>query len=140
MAAHRDPARWPALRAALTAAFAGATRDEWAQRFAGRDACVTPVLELGEAPTAPHAAARDLYAPVAGHPDAAQVTPTPRFTTDPGAEPAAPPLPGPAPQPGEHTAAILAELGVSDDECVALHAAGVVGSGRAGAGPWRAST
>ncbi|MEV4534701.1 CaiB/BaiF CoA-transferase family protein [Asanoa sp. NPDC049518] len=128
VAAHRDPSSWPALRAALTAAFAGATRDEWAERFAGRDACVTPVLELAEAAGAPQAVARDLYAPVPGHDGAVQVTPTPRFTTDPGGDPVAPPLPVPAPQPGEHTAAILAELGVSDDESVELFGAGVVAS------------
>ncbi|SNT65988.1 alpha-methylacyl-CoA racemase [Asanoa hainanensis] len=129
VAAHRDPSRWPALRSTLTTAFAGATRDEWAERFAGRDACVTPVLELAEAATAPQAAARDLYAPVAGHNGAVQVTPTPRFTTDPGVDPTAPPLPRPAPQPGEHTAEILAELGVSEDETVDLFGAGVVASG-----------
>ncbi|GIF76931.1 CaiB/BaiF CoA transferase family protein [Asanoa siamensis] len=124
VAAHRDPAHWPALRSALAAAFAGATRDEWTQRFTGQDACVTPVLELGEAPKAPQAVARDLYAPVpGGH----QVTPTPRFTTDPAAEPAAPPVPAPAPHPGAHTAAILAELGVTERECAELRAAGVVG-------------
>ncbi|MDG4827299.1 CaiB/BaiF CoA-transferase family protein [Asanoa sp. WMMD1127] len=128
VAAHRDPARWPALRAALTAAFAEATRDEWAQRFAGTDACVTPVLELGEAPVAPQAAARDLYAPVPDRPGGTQVTPTPRFTADPAAVPEAPPLPGPAPRAGAHTATILAELGLSADECAALHAEGVVAS------------
>ncbi|MEV0713698.1 CaiB/BaiF CoA-transferase family protein [Asanoa sp. NPDC050611] len=125
VAAHRDPTHWPALRAALTTAFAGATRDEWADRFAGRDACVTPVLSLAEAAAAPHALARDLYAPVPG--GGAQVTPTPRFTTDPAGEPAAPPLPAPAPLPGAHTGAILAELGVTEAECADLRASGVIG-------------
>ena len=41
---HHDPAAWPELRAALTEAFHQETRDEWARRFEGREACVTPVL------------------------------------------------------------------------------------------------
>ncbi|HTF10847.1 MAG TPA: CaiB/BaiF CoA-transferase family protein [Asanoa sp.] len=127
VAAHREPTRWPALRTALTAAFATATRDEWAELFADADACVTPVLEPGEAPHAPQATARGLYAPVPAHAGAAQVTPTPRFATDPAKVPVAPPMPARAPRPGEHTKAILAELGVPDEETAALHAAGVVG-------------
>jgi alpha-methylacyl-CoA racemase len=126
VAAHRDPSRWPALRTALTAAFATATRDEWAELFADADACVTPVLEPGEAPHTPQALARGLYAPLADHDSAAQVTPTPRFATDPAEVPTAPPMPSRAPGPGEHTKAILAELGVSDEETAALRAAGVV--------------
>jgi len=33
-------------------------RDHWVKVFEGTDACVTPVLSLGEAPSHPHVAAR----------------------------------------------------------------------------------
>src|SRR5262249_23903520 len=39
-----DRPAWPAMRARLAAVFATATRDEWCERFAGTDACLTPVL------------------------------------------------------------------------------------------------
>lgn len=53
-----DPANWPQLRRVLAASFAARTRDEWAEHFAGSDACVTPVLSLAEAPDDPHLRAR----------------------------------------------------------------------------------
>jgi alpha-methylacyl-CoA racemase len=118
--AHRDPARWPELRAALTAAFRSATRDEWTARFAGLDACVTPVLSLAEARTDEQAAARCTYAPVPGFPDAAQARPAPRFDGE------TPPLPGPAPAVGEHTREILASLGLTAAAIDDLYTAGTV--------------
>ncbi len=45
-----DPAGWDDWRTLLEATFAGKTRDEWAEKFAGSDACVTPVLSPWEAP------------------------------------------------------------------------------------------
>jgi alpha-methylacyl-CoA racemase len=44
----RDPRRWPELERRFSAAFASADRDAWAARFAGVDACVTPVLAPDE--------------------------------------------------------------------------------------------
>ena len=44
--AQLDRAGWPAIRARLTALFVTRTRDEWAEVFAGTDACVTPVLSF----------------------------------------------------------------------------------------------
>ena len=46
------------LRARFAEAFATRTRDEWAEVFAGTDACVTPVLAFGEVAAHPHLAAR----------------------------------------------------------------------------------
>ncbi|HET8641027.1 MAG TPA: CaiB/BaiF CoA-transferase family protein, partial [Pseudonocardiaceae bacterium] len=56
-----DPAGWPVLRARFAAILAGRTRDQWAEVFAGTDACVTPVLSLEEAPAHPHNAARGTF-------------------------------------------------------------------------------
>jgi alpha-methylacyl-CoA racemase len=84
---HVDPRSWPALRAALTAAFVTRPRDEWAARFAGTDACVTPVVELAEAPGQPHLAARGTFVEVDGVPQAA---PAPRFSRTPATLPAPP--------------------------------------------------
>ena len=85
-----DPAGWPALRARFTERFASRTRDEWTLVFAGRDACVAPVLSPGEAPDHPHNRARGTFVQVDG---AAQPAPAPRF----GRSRAAPPrLPAPA--------------------------------------------
>lgn len=56
-----NPAQWPALRTRLAAVFAERSRDEWCARFAGTDACVTPVLSLEEAPDHPHNKARGAF-------------------------------------------------------------------------------
>lgn len=53
-----DEGQWPALRECFATAFATRTRDEWSERFAGIDACVTPVLTWAEAPGHPQVAAR----------------------------------------------------------------------------------
>jgi alpha-methylacyl-CoA racemase len=119
---HKDRSRWPALRAALTSAFASRTRDEWTAVFDGVDACVTPVLDLDEAAAHPHAVARGDYLAVDddGH---LQPAVAPRFGRS------ATPVPGPAPAPGAQTREILAELGCEREQVDHLLADGVVGPG-----------
>ncbi len=56
-----DPASWPELRRLIGAAVATRTRDEWATLAASTDACLAPVLDLAEAPTFEHMAARALF-------------------------------------------------------------------------------
>jgi alpha-methylacyl-CoA racemase len=113
-----DPAGWPAAKRRWAALFATRTRDEWAAVFDGSDACVAPVLDWDEAAGHPHLAARGTYVEEHG---ATQAAPAPRF----GGAPAA--LGLPPPHPGEHTDAVLADLGRSPAAVVALRAAGAVG-------------
>ncbi|GAA4255561.1 CaiB/BaiF CoA-transferase family protein [Dactylosporangium darangshiense] len=99
-----DVAGWPALRARLAETFRGRTRDEWASVFDGTDACVAPVLSLTEARSDPHLAARATFLEIQGVP---QPAPAPRFSHTPAAPGGAPPLPG------QHTAEVLRDWGVS---------------------------
>ena len=70
---HRDLATWDDTSRRLEAAFSAAGRDEWARRFAGTAACVTPVLAPDEALDDPHVRARrepaESVAPDALHDD-----------------------------------------------------------------------
>jgi len=111
-----DPAQWDDCRAVLAAAFKTRTRDEWAELFAARDACVAPVLTLEEAVHHPHNVARGSFVDVAGAPMPA---PAPKFSKTPGAAGAIREL-------GADTAAILAELGCDDAELARLRAAGAI--------------
>lgn len=80
--------RMDELRAAIAARFATRTRDEWAEVFAGTDACTSPVLSYTEALEHPHNQARGIYIEVAGDTGPA---PAPRFSQTPSQVPAAPP-------------------------------------------------
>lgn len=86
--AQEDRDGWPRLREAIGAAIGAKPRDEWAEVFAGSDACVTPVLSFDEAALHPHNAARGMYTRVEGvlHP-----APSPRFSRTPARTPQAPP-------------------------------------------------
>jgi len=111
-----DPAQWPACRAVLADAFRSRTRDEWAELFADRDACVAPVLTLEEAVHHPHNVARGSFVEVAGAPMPA---PAPKFSRTPGEVGAVPAI-------GSASAEVLAEVGFSEDEVAKLRAAGAV--------------
>jgi alpha-methylacyl-CoA racemase len=77
------------LRARFAEVLAAKPRDDWAAVFAGRDACVVPVLAPDEAPFHPHNAARGVFVDVEG---SVQPAPAPRF----GRTPAGPPAPAPS--------------------------------------------
>lgn len=112
--AHLDPARQDELRATLAAVFASRDRDEWAEVFAERDACVAPVLDVAEALTQPHFRARDMVAADGS------LGVVPRLTGTPGRGGARPsPL-------GADTEAVLLDLGRSPRQIAQLRAAGVI--------------
>jgi alpha-methylacyl-CoA racemase len=100
-----DPARWPRMRADFERTFAARSRDHWTERFAGTDACVTPVLSLSEAVGNEHLRARGVLGR-AGR----VVTPAP-----------APRLAGGAPRAGFDE--ILEDLGVPGEVRRVLEAA-----------------
>ncbi len=100
-----DLARWPQLRARFAEVFATRTRDEWAEHFAGTDACVAPVLSLTEAPQHPHLAARGTFVDRFG---VRQPAAAPRLSATP------PDIAGPPPAAGADTEAVLSEWGLAD--------------------------
>ncbi|WP_254557955.1 CoA transferase, partial [Salmonella enterica] len=75
--AQHDRDAWPRTKARFTSIFAGRTRDEWVAVFAGRDACVTPVLSPDEAAEHPQAQARGMFGRPGG---VLQPMPAPRFS------------------------------------------------------------
>jgi len=111
------PENWPAWRVAIAAAFASRSRDEWTQAFAGSDACVTPVLDLEEAPRHPHNVARGAFVPGDRGP---QPAPAPRFSRTP------PQAGAPAARPGADGEALLAERGFSAARVAELRASGAI--------------
>jgi alpha-methylacyl-CoA racemase len=53
-----DPHNWEEMSSRFSAIFLTRTRDEWAEHFAGTDACVTPVLTMSEVGSHRHNKAR----------------------------------------------------------------------------------
>lgn len=113
-----DRDTWPHQRAEFEAAFAAHPRAHWESVFADVDACVTPVLDMDEAPSHPHNVARGAFVTLDG---VTQPAPAPRFSGTPTATPA------PAPLVGAHTDEILADLGHDAEQIAQLRAQGVVG-------------
>ncbi|MBA2953210.1 CoA transferase [Nocardioides sp. MAH-18] len=113
-----DRAAWARMRKTLGDIFARRERDEWEQVFAGRGACVTPVLSLTEASAHPHNAARSTF--LTGPGAAIAPAPAPRFSATPSG------TPRPAPAVGADTDAVLGEAGYDADVIRALRASGVI--------------
>jgi alpha-methylacyl-CoA racemase len=112
-----DRTGWPDMRRRFAAAFATRPRDEWVAHFAGRDACVAPVLTTEETLADPHVAARGTVVEIEG---VLQPSPAPRFSATPAT------LDRPPPSPGEHTDEVLAGLGYAPGEIASLRSAGAV--------------
>ena len=126
VAMQHDRARWPELRESIAARFAAEPRDVWAERFAGTDACVTPVLDLSESASHPHNAVRRAFdVPLAGPlPEGIDGTPmpspAPRFSRTPGE------VRRPAPAAGADARDILAEVGLDSPAVAGLIERGAV--------------
>lgn len=68
---------WPALKARMTALFAGQPRAHWCALLEGTDACFAPVLSLDEAIDHPHNVARGIFSRTDG--TGVRVAAAPRF-------------------------------------------------------------
>ena len=116
------PAQAP-LHAFLEETFAARTQAAWVEWFAGRDICFAPVLDLKEAFDDPHLAARAMVVHESdggGGGGAAHLGIPIKFREEPGRiVPDVPAL-------GQHSTAILREIGYDEAECRALADAGIV--------------
>lgn len=115
--AQMDRDSWPALREKLAAVIATKTRDEWTRIMEGTDVCFAPVLNLDEAPSHPHNAARGTFVEIDG---VTQPAPAPRFSATPGA------IAGPPPAIGADNRGALAAWGFSEAQIIALEGAGAL--------------
>ena len=101
----------------VQAVVATRSRDDWVRHFAGKDACVAPVLDLSEAPAHPHNVARGTFIEVGG---VIQPGPAPRYSAT------ATDMPRPPRSEGEDGEAILAELGYSPVEVADMREQGAL--------------
>ncbi|MFG1933880.1 CaiB/BaiF CoA transferase family protein [Mycobacterium sp. NPDC048908] len=83
-----DVAAFPEVHQLFAEKFAGKTRDEWIDIFAGTDACVTPVLTWREAAQNEHLRARSTLVTANG---VDQAAPAPRFSRTPAGPVGSPP-------------------------------------------------
>jgi crotonobetainyl-CoA:carnitine CoA-transferase CaiB-like acyl-CoA transferase len=100
---------------AMEKIFASRTRDEWESHLSALDACCEPVLDLDEVAAHPQVAARQL---IGRYATGVEVAPAVRLRDDWRRNP--------APRIGEHTAELLAELGIDGARLDELKAAGAI--------------
>ena len=113
-----DPSRWEDMSETFAGVFAGRTRSEWEEHFAGTDACVVGVHTMDEAPEHPHLVARGTFVTVDG---IRQPSPAPRFSGTPSA------VPRPVAAPGADTSEILMSLGFDESVLSRMQDRGVIG-------------
>ncbi|XP_072037496.1 alpha-methylacyl-CoA racemase-like [Amphiura filiformis] len=110
---------WPVMREKFTQLFATKTRAEWTEIFDGKDACVTPVLTLWEAPDHPHNKERQYF--LETERGVIEPGPAPRLTRTPA-------LPSSTAQPGigQDSVEVLKEAGYTETEITELNAIGAI--------------
>jgi alpha-methylacyl-CoA racemase len=101
--------------ATMEGIFASRTRDEWQRKLNGVDACCEPVLDVDEVAVHPQIAARRL---LENHRTGVEVRPAVRLNEHWRRRD--------APRLGEHTAEVLAEVGVDKSQLGTLSASGVI--------------
>ena len=112
-----DRRAWPPMRDRFASIFRTRTRDEWIALAAGRDACLSPVLSIDEAPEHLQMRTRKVYSAFDGlrHP-----SPAPRFDRTPAT------LVRATPRPGQNSREALADWGLAPEEIAALDAGGAM--------------
>jgi crotonobetainyl-CoA:carnitine CoA-transferase CaiB-like acyl-CoA transferase len=110
------------LKSAVAALFRERTQAEWIAHFSQYDCCCEPVLNLEEAQRDPHIQARQMVVDLVHESWGAyrQLGIAPKFSGTPGT------LRRHAPELGEHTEAILKELGYTPEQIGELRRQGVV--------------
>jgi len=106
---------WPETGRLFEATFLARTRDQWCELLCDGDTCVAPVLDMSEAPSFSQNVARGTFIEIDG---VVQPAPAPRMSVTPGQA-------GRIAAPGEHTQAILTDLGLSEREIDQLRVDGV---------------
>ena len=95
---------WQRMREQLRQTFLREPQSHWCELMEGTDICFAPVLSMADAPEHPHNKDRSVFVKDFG---ITQPGPAPRFSRTPGS------VRRPPPQPGEHTAEVLEEWGIS---------------------------
>ena len=95
---------WQRMREQLRQTFLREPQSHWCELMEGTDICFAPVLSMADAPEHPHNKDRSVFVKDFG---ITQPGPAPRFSRTPGR------IRRPPPQPGEHTAEVLKEWGIS---------------------------
>lgn len=110
-----------AIRARLTAVFAGRTRDEWHELNQKHNLGISPVLDFAELLDDPHIRGRGMVTTV-NHPTLGEIEQLATPISVDGRIPAADWLP----RPGDHTEAVLSDLGYDVARRQGLYASGAV--------------
>lgn len=117
-----DQGRWAELHSIFEAQFAGKTRQEWESVFDGSDACVSPVLDMDEAPRHAAANARATFVDRGG---VIEPAPAPRFSRTPAS------IRNDPPDARQTTAAALSDWGIDGERIARLAAAGAIAAPKA---------